>query len=394
MRRVIIIVLDSMGIGEMPDSKEYGDEGSDTLGHIAQFAKDFSIPNLKKLGIGKIDGASSYLSSACFNPIIPSGAYGKMAEKSVGKDTTTGHWEMAGIVLEKPFPVYPQGFPDDLIKEFENRIQRRTLGNIPASGTVIIQQLGEEHVRTGYPIVYTSADSVFQIAAHEDIIPINKQYEICIAARQILKGEHGVGRVIARPFTGSSGNYIRTERRKDFALDPPQKTILDYLKESGFEVWAVGKIEDIFNGSGITKSVHTHGNNNSVELTIEWMKNDFEGLLFTNLVDFDMLFGHRNDIDGYAKALMEFDDRLPEILAQLKSDDILIITADHGCDPSTSSTDHSREYVPLLVTGKSIKQGVNLHTRSSFADIAKTIAEYFGIENDLYGESFLGKILI
>jgi len=393
MKRVIIIVLDSAGIGEMPDSKAYGDEGSDTLGHIAEFAKDFSLPNLEKLGLGKIDGASRFLGSTHSNYLTPSGAYGKMAEKSAGKDTTTGHWEISGIILEKPFPVYPNGFPKELIKEFEKRINRGTLGNKPASGTVIIQELGDEHVKTGYPIVYTSADSVFQIAAHEDVIPIDEQYEICRIARQMLQGKHGVGRVIARPFTGQSGNYTRTERRKDFSIEPPKKTILNYLEESGFEVRAVGKIEDIFNNSGITKSVHTHGNNEGVEQTIEWMKDDFEGLLFTNLVDFDMLYGHRNNIEGYAKALMEFDSRLPEILSHLKNDDILIITADHGCDPSTASTDHSREYVPLLVAGQRIKKGVNLHTRSSYSDVAKTVAEYFGIENELCGESFLQEII-
>lgn len=392
MKRVIIIVLDSAGIGEMPDSRLYGDEGSDTLGHIAEFARDFALPNLERLGLGKIDGASRFL-GARSDSISPQGAYGKMAEKSAGKDTTTGHWEIAGIILEKPFPVYPGGFPVDLIKEFERRINRGTLGNKPASGTVIIQELGDEHVKTGYPIVYTSADSVFQIAAHEDVIPIDEQYEICRIARWMLKGEHGVGRVIARPFTGKSGNYTRTERRKDFSIEPPKKTILNYLEESGFEVRAVGKIEDIFSFSGITKSVHTHGNTEGIEQTIEWMKDDFEGLLFTNLVDFDMLYGHRNNIEGYARALMEFDMRLPGILSRLKDDDILVITADHGCDPSTASTDHSREYVPLLVTGKKIKKGVNLHTRSSFSDVAKTVAEYFGIENDLCGESFLQEIL-
>ncbi|NLY17853.1 MAG: phosphopentomutase, partial [Clostridiaceae bacterium] len=302
------------------------------------------------------------------------------------------HWEIAGIILEKPFPVYPDGFPEDLIKEFERRINRGTLGNKPASGTVIIQELGDEHVKTGYPIVYTSADSVFQIAAHEDVIPIDEQYEICRTARRMLRGEHGVGRVIARPFTGKSGNYTRIDRRKDFSIEPPKKTVLNYLEESGFEVRAVGKIEDIFSGSGITKSVHTGSNTEGIEQTLDWMKDDFEGLLFTNLVDFDMLYGHRNNIEGYAKALMEFDDRLPGILSRLKNDDILIITADHGCDPSTASTDHSREYVPLLVAGQKIKKGVNLHTRSTFSDVAKTVAEYFGIENDLCGESFLSRI--
>lgn len=391
MKRVIIIVLDSAGIGEMPDSRFYGDEGSDTLGHIAELARDFALPNLVKLGLGKIDGISRFL-SARSDSISPQGAYGKMAEKSAGKDTTTGHWEIAGIILEKPFPVYPDGFPEDLIKEFERRINRGTLGNKPASGTVIIQELGDEHVKTGYPIVYTSADSVFQIAAHEDVIPIDEQYEICRTARRMLRGEHGVGRVIARPFTGKSGNYTRTDRRKDFSIEPPKKTVLNYLEESGFEVRAVGKIEDIFSGSGITKSVHTGSNTEGIEQTLDWMKDDFEGLLFTNLVDFDMLYGHRNNIEGYAKALMEFDDRLPGILSRLKNDDILIITADHGCDPSTASTDHSREYVPLLVAGQKIKKGVNLHTRSTFSDVAKTVAEYFGIENDLCGESFLSRI--
>lgn len=392
MKRVIIIVLDSVGIGELPDSKAYGDEGSNTLGHIAQLMEGFRLPNLEKLGLNDIDGVD-FPCRVSPKSSVPVGAYGKMAEQSAGKDTTTGHWEISGIILRRPFPVYPEGFPQALIQSFEEKIGRKTLGNKPASGTVIIQELGDEHVQTGYPIVYTSADSVFQIAAHESVIPIDQQYEICRIAREMLTGEHGVGRVIARPFTGESGNYVRTDRRKDFAITPPRKTILNVLKDAGLEVRAVGKIEDIFNGSGVTKAVHTHGNTDGVDRTIEWMKDDFEGLLFTNLVDFDMHYGHRNNVEGYGKALMAFDERVPEILDALKEGDLLLITADHGCDPSTPSTDHSREYVPLLITGSSVKKGKNLHIRESFSDIAKTTAEYFGLENDLCGESFLNEIL-
>jgi phosphopentomutase len=389
VKRVIVIVLDSLGIGELPDSHKYGDEGSNTLRHIAENTKDFSLPNLERLGLGCIDGVS-YLSE----PDNPQGAFGKMAEKSVGKDTTTGHWELSGLILTKPFPLYPNGFPKELIDEFEKKIGTRTLGNKPASGTVIIQELGDEHIKTGFPIVYTSADSVFQIATHEQVIPIEKQYEICRTARALLQGEHGVGRVIARPFTGESGNFVRTNRRKDFSLTPPRKTVLNFLDENGFEVRGVGKIEDIFNGSGITKAVHTNGNADGIDKTIKWMNEDFEGLLFVNLVDFDMLFGHRNDVAGYAKALSDFDTRLPEIINSLKRDDILILTADHGCDPSTESTDHSREYVPVLVAGFNVNKGKNLHIRDSFSDVAKTIAEYFGIKNDLCGESFLDEIIV
>ncbi len=394
MKRVIIIVLDSVGIGELPDSKAYGDQGSDTMGNIARMIKGFKLPNLGKLGLGSIDGVSEPVAaSAHVNKSCIAGSYGKMAERSAGKDTTTGHWEISGIILNDPFPVYPEGFPDDLIREFEEKIGRKTLGNKPASGTVIIQELGEEHIRTGYPIVYTSADSVFQIAAHESVIPVEKQYEICRTARELLRGKHGVGRVIARPFTGEPGNFVRTDRRRDFSLQPPRETILDVLHRYGYEVRAVGKIEDIFNGSGISRAVHTHGNSDGIDRTLEWMTDEFEGLLFTNLVDFDMLYGHRNDAEGYAKALMEFDARLPEITARLKKEDILIITADHGCDPSTESTDHSREYVPLLITGEHVKKGVNLHIRETFADIAKTTAEYFDVKNDFCGESFLKLIL-
>ncbi|TYQ18303.1 UNVERIFIED_CONTAM: phosphopentomutase [Acetivibrio alkalicellulosi] len=387
MKRSIIIVLDSFGIGQLPDAAKYGDEGSDTLGNIALKVKNFSLPNLESLGLGNIDNIKGV--NYFKNPI---GCFGKMAEKSMGKDTTTGHWELAGIILEKPFPVYPNGFPEEIISSFESAIKTSTIGNIAASGTEIINMLGDQHVKTGYPIIYTSADSVFQIAAHEDIIPVEKLYEMCKIARDMLKGDNGVGRVIARPFIGSSGNYKRTVRRKDFSLDPISKTVLDYAYEKGLSVKAIGKIEDIFNNQGITHSVHTNNNMDGVDKTIEFIKEDFEGILFTNLVDFDMLYGHRNDYEGYAKALIEFDNRITEILNVLKEDDMLILTADHGCDPTTESTDHSREYVPLIVYGKKFKKNVNLNTRSSFADVAATIADYLDIKADIKGESFLNII--
>lgn len=388
MKRAIIIVLDSVGMGELPDAGSYGDEGSNTLGNIASNVAGFSLPNLEQLGLGNIDNMKG------INPAAdPYGCYGRMAEKSSGKDTTTGHWEIAGIILSKPFPVYPDGFPPEIMQRFEKSINTQTLGNVAASGTEIINRLGDEHVKTGYPIVYTSADSVFQIAAHEDIVPVERLYEMCSIARNILTGDHAVGRVIARPFTGKSGSYKRTERRKDFSLDPTGKTLLDYASESGYKVKAVGKIEDIFNKKGITDAVHTHDNMDGVDKTIEYMKDSFQGILFTNLVDFDMVYGHRNDIEGYAKALKEFDGRLPQILDQLKDDDLLIITADHGCDPSTKSTDHSREYVPLIVYGKKIKKNINLGTRSTFSDIAATVAHYLGIKESFNGVSFLEEIL-
>ena len=387
MKRAIIIVLDSVGMGELPDAHKYGDKGSNTIANIAANIKDFSLPNLQQLGLGNIENMKGI--KAVNNP---KGCYGRMAEKSAGKDTTTGHWELSGIILEKPFPVYPKGFPIEIIEAFENAINTKVIGNVAASGTEIIKTLGDEHVKTGYPIVYTSADSVFQIAAHEDVISIEKLYEMCSKAREILKGEHAVGRVIARPFTGNSGEYKRTERRKDFSLEPVGKTILDYAKDKGFEVRAVGKIEDIFSNRGITHAVHTHNNSEGVDKTLEYLNENFEGILFTNLVDFDMLYGHRNDAQGYAKALVEFDRRLPEIIKVLKDEDILFITADHGCDPTTESTDHSREYVPLLVYGKGLKQNINLGTRSSFSDIATTIAHYLEITGDLSGESFFDKI--
>jgi phosphopentomutase len=387
MGRVVIIVMDSVGAGELPDAVKYGDVGSNTLGNIAASIKGFSLPNLENLGLGWIDGLDRYNRS-----LKPIGNYGKMAEKSAGKDTTTGHWEMSGIILDKPFPVYPHGFPRDVIDAFEKAIGTKSIGNVVASGTEIIKEMGQEHVTTGYPIVYTSADSVFQIAAHEEVIPIERLYEICRIAREILKGEHGVGRVIARPFVGTEGNFTRTDRRHDFSLEPVGRTILDALKENGYDVRGVGKIKDIFCGRGLTSYVYIHNNMDGVDKTITYMNDDFNGLIFTNLVDFDMLYGHRNNVEGYAAALKEFDSRIPEIIHNLREDDILIITADHGCDPTTSSTDHSREYVPLLVYGRKLKKGVNLGTRSSFTDIAQTVADIIGIDPMIHGESFYGDI--
>jgi len=387
MKRAIIVVLDSVGMGELPDAEKYGDKGSNTLGNIAAQIKDFSLPNMQELGLGNIDNMEGIKKVD-----NPKGCFGRMAERSAGKDTTTGHWEISGIVVEKPFPVYPNGFPKEIIDAFEKAVNRKTIGNIVASGTEIIKMLGDEHVKTGYPIVYTSADSVFQIAAHEEVISIEELYDMCAKAREILRGEHAVGRVIARPFIGSSGNYTRTSRRRDFSLEPLAKTVLDYAKEQGMDVRAVGKIEDIFAKRGITHAVHTKDNNDGVDKTLEYLKDDFEGILFTNLVEFDMVYGHRNDVEGYAKALMEFDRRLPEIIKTMKDDDILFITADHGCDPTTESTDHSREHVPLLVYGKGIKQNINLGTRSSFCDVGATIADYLGLTGELQGKSFLNEI--
>lgn len=387
MKRVVLIVLDSVGIGSLPDASTYGDVGANTLGSVARKSSNFSLPNMQKLGLGNIEGID-YIESEK----EPMGSFGRLAEKSSGKDTTTGHWEIAGIKLDKPFPVYENGFPESIIKEFEEQIGTKTLGNYAASGTKIIEELGSEHENTGYPIVYTSADSVFQIAAHENVIPIDRLYEMCKIARELLNGEHGVGRVIARPFEGKKGNYKRTTRRKDFSIKPTQKTMLDIIKEENLFVKAVGKIDDIFASQGITHSVHTNGNMEGVDKTIDYIKEDFEGLIFTNLVDFDMLYGHRNDVDGYAKALMGFDNRLPELLGSLKRDDILMITADHGCDPDFEGTDHTREYVPLLVYGFQIKSGINLKTGETFGDIAATILDILGIRKTVVGTSFFSKI--
>lgn len=385
-KRVILIVLDSVGIGALPDAGLYGDEGSNTICNIAGRVP-LNIPNMVSLGLGNIEGAYNLPKSAS-----PKGAYGRAAEKSAGKDTTTGHWEIAGVILEKPFPTFPHGFPQSLMSEFERRIGVKTLGNKPASGTEIIKELGDEHVRTGYPIVYTSADSVFQIAAHEDVIPVDRLYEICRCAREMLTGEFGVGRVIARPFEGSSGNYKRTERRRDFSLSPVKPTMLDYIKSAGLDVKAVGKIEDIFANRGITDSVHTTNNRDGIAQTVKYIAAQSSGLIFTNLVDFDMLYGHRNNVEGYAEALEEFDSALPGIEGRMKDGDLLFITADHGCDPTTPSTDHSREYIPVLVYGKGIKPSP-LGTLTTFADIGKTICDILGVQNRLEGASFRDRLL-
>lgn len=387
MKRVIIVVLDSVGMGELPDADKYGDTGSNTLGNIAKTVSGFSLPNLEKLGLGNIDGMTGFKKVDA-----PLAAYARMSEMSAGKDTTTGHWELAGIILEKPFPVYPDGFPPEVLDKFRLAIGTDILGNVSASGTEIINRLGDQHVKTGYPIVYTSADSVFQIAAHEDIIPIEKLYEMCKAARSILSGEHAVGRVIARPFTGTTGNYTRTSRRHDYSLDPIDKTVLDYTVEKGLKVKAVGKIVDIFNNKGITDTVHTKNNMEGVDRTLEYLQEEFEGIIFTNLVDFDMVYGHRNNAQGYADALTEFDKRLPEILASMKEDDVLMITADHGCDPTTPNTDHSREYVPLLVCGKKLQNGKNLGTRKTFADVAATVSEFLQTRSPRHGNSFMKEL--
>lgn len=388
MKRVILIVLDSVGMGELPDAGRYGDEGSNTLGNISRQRNGLSLPNLETLGLGAIDGMKGFDRHEA-----PAGCFGRMAERSAGKDTTTGHWEITGLVLDRPFPVYPQGFPPEILERFEKAIGTKTLGNVAASGTEIIKRLGGQHVKTGYPIVYTSADSVFQIAAHEEIIPIKRLYEMCEVARGILTGEHAVGRVIARPFTGPEDDFARTDRRRDFSLKPTEKTVLDLLVEKGLQVKAVGKIEDIFSGQGITQAVHTHGNMDGVDQTLKYMEEKFEGLIFTNLVDFDMLYGHRNNVEGYAKALQEFDARLPELITALNEEDVLVITADHGCDPTTESTDHSREYVPLLVYGRKVRPGVNLGTRETFADLAAFIGDYLGTEKTRHGTSFLTSIM-
>lgn len=385
MKRAIIIVLDAVGIGELPDADKYGDCGSNTLMHVKAAVPSLELKNMCNLGLGLIDADGKNLYS---KPEKLCGIYGKMSEHSAGKDTTTGHWEISGIWLDKPFPTYPNGFPQDVISAFEKAIGTKTLANRPASGTVIINELGDEHMKTGYPIVYTSADSVFQIAAHEDVISVDRLYEICEIARKQLTGEHGVGRVIARPFIGKNGNYTRTPRRKDFSLPPVHPTILDFAKQAGLEVAGVGKIEDIFCMQGITKSVHTTNNTAGIDQTIKFIKEDFGGIIFTNLVDTDMIYGHRNDVQGFAGALAEFDSRLPDIMSAMKDDDVLFITADHGCDPTTPSTDHSREYVFLLGYGKSLTPG-SIGVRETFADVAKSIETYLGIKADVHGTSFL-----
>jgi phosphopentomutase len=384
--RIALIVLDSAGIGEMPDAAAWGDAGSDTIGHILD-SRNVNLPNLQKLGLGNIRPLSN-----CPPSDSPVGSYGKCALKSNGKDTTTGHWEMAGIVLDQAFPTFPNGFPPSIIDRFirETRVPG-VLGNIPASGTEIIKELGAEHVKTGKPIVYTSADSVFQVAAHEEIIPVARLYEICEIARDILSGKDEVGRVIARPFVGEAGSFRRTENRHDYAVPPPRENLLPLLSEAGFEVVCIGKVASIYDAMGVTRDLSAKNNDQSIDQTINALKGDYRGLIFSNLVDFDMLYGHRRDVEGYARALEHFDNRVPEIIAAMKEDDIFIITADHGNDPTQPGSDHTREYAPLLVYGKSSKAGINLGTRDSLADIGQTIADNFGLRLTA-GESFLRMI--
>ncbi len=387
INRVILMVLDSVGIGELPDAHLYNDVGSNTLGNIAKLYPNLHIPNLVKLGLGNIDPNNQLTATA-----TPTAAYGKAIEKSSGKDTTTGHWEICGLVLEQPFPTFPNGFPAAFIQQFEEAIGTKTIGNKTASGTTIINELGDEHVVTKHPIVYTSADSVFQIAMHESVYPIEQQYKICQTAREMLVGEYEVGRVIARPFIGQSGNYTRTSSRKDFSVLPPDN-LLDAIQKSGQTVFSIGKIVDIFAGKGISNYVKTANNLEGIKQTIQAIAKPTNGLIFTNLVDFDMLYGHRRDVVGYAKALMEFDAYIPEIISQLKSDDLLIITADHGNDPSAPGTDHTREYIPIINYSNNIKAGKNIGTRQSFADISATIAEALSVNLQTTGKSYFKEMI-
>jgi len=389
-QRVICIVLDSVGIGELPDAASYGDTGANTLGSIAAaMPSGLHLPNLGRLGIGHLTPIRGVPPTPS-----PSGAYARLAERSAGKDTLVGHWELMGVISPKPFPTYPKGFPEELISAFEERIGRKILGNYPASGTVIIEELGEEHLRTGYPIVYTSADSVFQVAAHEEVIPVPELYRICRIARELLTGEHRVARVIARPFIGKPGHFFRTANRRDFAAPPPKPTLLDALKQAGYQVIGVGKIGDIFSMRGLTDSLHTEDNMDGVDKLLQAMGTILErGLLLANLGDFDTRYGHRNNVQGYAQALEAFDDRLPEVTQSLQKEDILIITADHGCDPTIPHTDHTREYTPCLVAGEAVRSGVDLGTRPTFADVGATIAQLLRVRRPESGTSFAEEIL-
>lgn len=386
-RRVFLIVLDSYGIGELPDAADFGDEGSNTLRSITK-SKEYDTPLMKKMGLFNIEGVD-YVKGV----ERPIGSFGRLAEVSKGKDTTIGHWEIAGIVSERPLPTYPEGFPQEVVNEYSRLTGRGILCNKPYSGTEVIKEFGEEHLRTGDLIVYTSADSVFQVAAHEMKVPIDELYHCCEIARDLLQGEHGVGRVIARPFIGEPGNFSRTPRRHDYSLMPPKTTMLDVLKDAGYATRGVGKIYDIFAGKSISDTVRIQNNVDGMEKTIAIMDEEFQGLCFVNLVDFDMVYGHRNDIDGYAKAATVFDQQLEEMVRKMRDSDILMITADHGCDPGFKGTDHSREYVPFLAYGKDIQAGVNLGTRATFADIAATIQDIFEVEQKTSGVSFKHEIL-
>ena len=384
--RIVLIVLDGAGIGEMPDATEWGDAGSDTLGHILE-SRRLLLPNLQRYGLGNIRRLRN------ISPLDrPEGSYGRCALRSNGKDTTTGHWEMAGIILEKAFPTYPNGFPAEVIDQFISLTGvPGILGNVPASGTEIIKELGAEHVKTAKPIVYTSGDSVFQIAAHEEVVPLNRLYEICETARRLLDGKHRVGRVIARPFLGENGSFFRTENRHDYAVPPPRENLLVALEDEGFDVVCIGKIASIYDSNGVTEDLAAKNNEKAIRQTINALKAKSRGLIFSNLVDFDMLYGHRRDTEGFARALEHFDSSLPEIESAMKDDDLMIITADHGNDPTFPGSDHTREYAPLLVYGKTARPGVNLEIRNSLSDIGQTIAENFGVRL-IAGESFLSQI--
>jgi phosphopentomutase len=385
LSRVFLIVMDSVGAGELPDAAQYGDEGSDTLGNIAR-AVGLKVPALRSLGLAEI--------AAIGDPRpAPRGAFGRMAEASAGKDSVTGHWEMAGVVLDKPFPTFPQGFPPAVIREFESRIGRKTLGNTVASGTVIIDALGAEHVRTGAPIVYTSADSVFQIAAHESVIPLEEQYRMCGIAFDLVARGMGVGRVIARPFTGEPGSFARTTNRRDFAMEPFQPTLLDRMSAAGREVVAIGKIEDLFAGRGITRAIHTKSDDEGMDAIEAELRRTPQGLIAANLVDFDTQYGHRNDVPGYAANLERFDARLARLLPMLNPEDLLVVTADHGNDPTTPSTDHSREHVPVLLFGGMIRPGAHFGTRATFADLGQTLADALGVPALEHGISFWPEVL-
>ena len=386
--RVLVIVLDSCGVGALPDAARYGDEGAATLPHTAAACGGLALPALQRLGLGCITAISGVPPEPA-----PAGAFGKMAERSAGKDSTTGHWELMGIVLERPFPTYPRGFPPEVIEPFEARIGRRVLGNGPASGTEIIKELGEEHLRTGRPIVYTSADSVFQIAAHEACTPVDELYRYCGIAREILTGPHAVGRVIARPFVGEPGAFVRTDRRRDFSLPPPAPTVLDRVHAAGLPVVAIGKINDLFAGRGITEPVHTHDDLDGMRATLRTMEATPAGLIFTNLVDLDTLFGHRNNPRGYGRDLEQIDAELAKVVARMGTNDLLMVTADHGNDPTSPSTDHSREYVPLLVAGARVRGGVDLGVRQTFADVGATVAQALGVKPPGVGTSVLDLVL-
>jgi phosphopentomutase len=389
INRIILIILDSVGIGALPDAADYGDVGSNTLGNLARARGGLNLPHLGRLGLGnltEVTGVPAVGSQAA-------GAFGRAALASPGKDTMTGHWELAGIQLDQPIQVFPDGFPEEVIQMFEERTGRRVLGNMAASGTGIIADLGEEHMVTGSPIVYTSADSVFQIAAHEEVIPLDELYRMCEIAREIMQGPYLVGRIIARPFLGQPGTFKRTENRKDYTIKPPAKMLLDYIKNAGLDVLAVGKIEDIYAGQGITKAKHTKDNLDGLKVIKEFMSERRRGLVMANLVDFDMLYGHRNDVEGYARALEVVDAHVPELLDALEPSDVLVFVADHGCDPTTPSTDHSREYVPLLLVGDKIRPGVDVGARSSLADLGATVADLLGVPYEGAGQSFARMIM-